>query len=73
MIVRNAVNAAQKKEAGYLLVRIHVDMTFDAFLTHVSPRIPTHPFPFALGAFILAETALLALIWGQSLASGTRL
>lgn len=55
---------------GPLLVRVHVDVALDALLPHVGPGVPAHPLSLALGTLVLAEAALLALVWGQTLAFG---
>lgn len=55
---------------AHLLVRIHVDVALNALLTHVGPRVPAHPFSLALGTLVLAETALFALVRGQTLTFG---
>ena len=55
---------------AHLLVRVHVDVALDALLPHVGPGVPTHPFSLALGTLVLAEAALFALVWGQTLAFG---
>ena len=57
----------------YLLVWIDVYMALNTLLAHVCPRVARHPLPLALGALVLAETALLALVRCHSLAFGTRL
>lgn len=54
-------------------MRIHVDVALNALLPHVGPRVPAHPFSLALGTLVLAETALFALVWGQTLAFGASL
>lgn len=55
---------------AYLLMRVHVDVALDALLPHVGPGVPAHPFSLALGTLVLAEAALFALVWGQTLAFG---
>lgn len=55
---------------AHLLVRVHVDVALDALLPHVGPGVPAHPLSLALGTLVLAEAALLALVWGQTLAFG---
>ena len=54
-------------------MRVHVDVAFDAFLSHVSPAVARHPLPLALRTLVLAETALLALIRSQAFALWSRL
>jgi len=56
-----------------LFMRKNVDVTFDAFLSHVAPRVSAHPFPLALRALVLAKTPLPALVGRLALALGTRL
>ena len=51
-----------------LFVRVDHDMTLDAFLSHVGPTVAAHPLAFTLGAFVLSEAALLALVGRQALA-----
>lgn len=53
---------------GPLLVGINVEVALDALLTHVGPAVAAHPLPFALGALVLAEAALLALVRREALA-----
>lgn len=55
---------------GSLLVGVHIDMALDALLPHVGPGVAAHPLPLALGALVLSEAALLALVWGQPLTLG---
>ena len=57
-------------QPAHLLVWVHVDVALDALLSHVGPRVPAHPFSLALGTLVLSETALFALIRGQTLAFG---
>ena len=45
-----------------LFVRVHVDVTLDAHLSHVSPTVPAHPLSFARRALVLAEATLLSLV-----------
>lgn len=52
----------------YLFVWVHIDMAFDALLTHVGPGIAAHPFSLAFGTFILPEAAFLPLIRCQAFA-----
>lgn len=51
---------------GPLLVWVNVDVALDALLPHVGPGVPAHPLPLALGAFVLSEAPLLALVRGQA-------
>lgn len=53
---------------GVLFVRIDIDVTLDAFLTVIRPRVAGHPLSFALRALVLPKAALLALV--RSLALG---
>lgn len=57
-------------DGAHLLVGVHIDMALDALLPHVGPGVAAHPLPLALGALVLSEAALLALVWGQSLTLG---
>lgn len=59
----------QESVAGcdsHLLVWIDVDVAFDALLPHVGPGVAAHPLPLALGALVLSEAPLLALVGCQS-------
>lgn len=58
---------------GTLFVRIHVDVALDALLAVVGPRVPGHPLPLALGALVLAEATLLALVRRLAFGLGTSL
>lgn len=58
---------------GTLFVRIHVDVALDALLSVVGPRVPGHPLPLALGALVLAEATLLALVRRLAFGLGTSL
>lgn len=49
-------------------MRININMAFDAFLSHVGPRVSTHPLPFALWALVFTKAPFLALVWSQSFA-----
>lgn len=51
---------------GYLFVWIDVDVAFDTLLPHVGPGVAAHPLPLTLGALVLSEAPLLALVGGQS-------
>ena len=51
-------------------MRVDQNVTLDALLTHIGPAVSAHPLPLALRALVLAETALLALVWGQTFALG---
>jgi len=53
---------------AHLFVRIHVYVTLDALLAHISPTVARHPFTFALGTLVFAKAPLLALIRRQALA-----
>lgn len=55
---------------AHLLVWVHIDVALDALLPHVGPGVPAHPFSLALGTLVLAEAALFALVWRQTLAFG---
>ena len=48
-------------------------MALDALLAHVRPAVARHPLPLTLGTFVLAETALFALIRSQTFALRTSL
>lgn len=52
---------------------IDVDVAFNAFLSHVCPRVSTHPFSLAFWTLVLPETSLLPLIRGQALTFRTSL
>ena len=52
---------------------VDVDVAFDTLLAHVGPAVAAHPFPLALGALVLAEAPLLALVRSQPLTLRTRL
>lgn len=54
-------------------MRVNVDVTLDALLSHVGPRVATHPLPLTFGAFVLAEAPLLSLIRGQAFPFGPSL
>lgn len=54
-------------------MRIHVDVALDALLAVVGPRIAGHPLSLALGTFVLAEAALLALVRRLAFRFGTSL
>lgn len=45
---------------------IDVDVAFDTLLPHVGPGVAAHPLPLTLGALVLPEAPLLALVGGQS-------
>lgn len=45
---------------------IDVDVAFDALLPHVGPGVAAHPLPLTLGALVLSEAPLLALVGRQS-------
>jgi hypothetical protein len=55
-------NARLRTGRTCLFVWIHVDVALDAFLPHVGPAVPRHPFPLALWTLILPETPLLTLV-----------
>ena len=57
----------------YLLVRVDVDVAFDALLPHVGPGVSTHPLPLTLGTLVLPEASLLSLVRRQSLPFGSGL
>ncbi len=52
---------------------IDVDVAFDAFLSHVGPRVATHPLSLTLGALVLSEASLLSLVGCQPLTFGSGL
>lgn len=52
-------------------MRVHIDVALDAFLPHVGPGVPAHPFSLALGTLVLTEAALFALVRGQTLSFGS--
>lgn len=52
---------------------VDVDVAFDTFLSHVGPRVPTHPLPLTLGALVLSEASLLPLVRSQPLSFGSGL
>lgn len=54
-------------------MRVNVDVTLDALLPHVGPRVATHPLPLTFGAFVFAEAPLLSLIRGQAFPFGPSL
>jgi hypothetical protein len=54
-------------------MRVDVDVALDALLPHVSPAVSAHPLALALGALVLAETPLLALVRGQTFTLGAGL
>lgn len=54
-------------------MRVNVDVTLDAFLSHVGPGVATHPLPLTFGAFIFTEAPLLSLIRGQAFTFGSGL
>lgn len=56
--------------SGYLLVWVDVDVALDALLAHVGPGVAAHPLPLTLGALVLSEAPLLALVGRQSFAFG---
>lgn len=41
---------------------VNIDVALDAFLPHVGPAVPGHPFPLALWTLVLSETPLLSLV-----------
>lgn len=43
-------------------MRVHIDAALDAFLPMVCPRVAAHPLALALGALVLSEAPLLALV-----------
>ena len=43
-------------------MREDIDAALDALLAVVGPRVATHPLALALGALVLAEASLLALV-----------
>lgn len=47
---------------------VDVDVAFDALLPHVGPGVAAHPLPLTLGALVLSEAPLLALVGRQSFA-----
>ena len=49
---------------------VNVDVAFDALLTHVGPRVPTHPLPLTLGTLVFPEAALLPLVRSQTFTFG---
>lgn len=55
---------------AYLLVWVDVDVALDALLAHVGPGVAAHPLPLTLGALVLSEAPLLALVGRQSFAFG---
>lgn len=57
----------------HLFVRVDVDVTLDALLSHVRPAVPTHPLALALGALVLTETSLLALVGCETFTFGSGL
>lgn len=48
----------------YLLMWEDIDAALDALLTVVGPGVAAHPLTLALGALVLAEAPLLALVRG---------
>lgn len=54
-------------------MRVNVDVTLDALLSHVGPRVAAHPLPLTFGAFVFAEAPLLSLIRGQAFPFGPSL
>lgn len=56
---------------AHLFMRIDIYMTFNAFLTHISPAVSRHPFALAFGTFVLSEASFLSLIRRQTLALWT--
>lgn len=58
---------------AHLFVRVNVDVTFDALLTHVGPTVTRHPLSFAFRTFVLSKASLLTLVRRQTLALRPRL
>lgn len=70
-----ACNAAAPKlwSLTHLFVRIDIDVAFDTLLAHVGPAVARHPLSLTLGALVLPETTLLALVGSQTFSFGPRL
>ena len=68
-----SLEVARVTSGVYLLVRVDVDVAFDALLPHVGPGVSTHPLPLTLGTLVLPKASLLSLVWRQSLPFGSGL
>ena len=73
VLVTHSHTEVQTSTVLYLLVRVHVDVALDTFLSHVGPGVSAHPLPLALGALVLSEAALLALVRSETFTFGPSL
>lgn len=53
-----------------LFMWVDIDVTFDAFLSHVGPTVTAHPLSFAFGTLVFSKAAFFALIRCQSFTFG---